>query len=138
MGKRRHYSDEERAEALAVLDANAGNLKRTARDLDIPRATLQEWAGGALEATARRETLEETGVAAGDLVPLGSIIYKKSRKEVHGFGRQARRSRPAADVVGGGPGRVRVPGPRPPAPAPRPGPLPRPPAGAPGERPTAG
>jgi hypothetical protein len=50
MGKRRHYSDEDRAEALAVLDANAGNLKRTARDLGIPRATLQEWAGGRVSA----------------------------------------------------------------------------------------
>src|SRR5271165_5567271 len=38
-----------------------------------------------LEATARRETLEETGIEAGDLVALGSIIYRKSRKEVHCF-----------------------------------------------------
>lgn len=42
-------------------------------------------AGEDLEATARRETLEETGVAAGELVPLGSIDYKKSRKTVHAF-----------------------------------------------------
>jgi predicted NUDIX family NTP pyrophosphohydrolase len=39
-----------------------------------------------LEATARRETLEETGVTAGLLVELGSITYRKSRKEVHCFG----------------------------------------------------
>lgn len=40
-----------------------------------------------LEATARRETLEETAVAVtGPLVPLGSIIYQKSRKQVHCFG----------------------------------------------------
>jgi predicted NUDIX family NTP pyrophosphohydrolase len=38
-----------------------------------------------LEATARRETLEETGVAAGVLAPLGSITYRKSRKQVHCF-----------------------------------------------------
>jgi predicted NUDIX family NTP pyrophosphohydrolase len=38
-----------------------------------------------LEATARRETKEETGVAAGELVGLGSITYRKSRKEVHCF-----------------------------------------------------
>jgi predicted NUDIX family NTP pyrophosphohydrolase len=36
-----------------------------------------------LEATARRETLEETGVTAGALVYLGSMQYRKSRKEVH-------------------------------------------------------
>jgi predicted NUDIX family NTP pyrophosphohydrolase len=40
-----------------------------------------------LEATARRETLEETGVVAvGELAPLGSIVYRKSRKQVHCFG----------------------------------------------------
>ena len=36
-----------------------------------------------LEETARRETLEETGVAAGPLISLGDIVYKKSRKRVH-------------------------------------------------------
>ncbi|HZT79335.1 MAG TPA: NUDIX domain-containing protein [Gemmataceae bacterium] len=41
--------------------------------------------GADLEATARRETLEETGVAAGPLVPLGDMVYKKSRKQVHCF-----------------------------------------------------
>lgn len=38
-----------------------------------------------LEATARRETLEETGVTAGALVSLGNMIYRKSRKQVHCF-----------------------------------------------------
>lgn len=36
-----------------------------------------------LEATARRETEEETGVVAGRLTYLGSMVYRKSRKEVH-------------------------------------------------------
>jgi predicted NUDIX family NTP pyrophosphohydrolase len=40
----------------------------------------------ALEAAARRETEEETGIqVAGPLTPLGSIDYKKSRKTVHAF-----------------------------------------------------
>jgi predicted NUDIX family NTP pyrophosphohydrolase len=39
-----------------------------------------------LEATARRETLEETGVeVTGPLVPLGDMVYRKSRKQVHCF-----------------------------------------------------
>jgi predicted NUDIX family NTP pyrophosphohydrolase len=38
-----------------------------------------------LEATARRETEEETGVVAGPLSYLGSMVYRKSRKEVHCF-----------------------------------------------------
>ena len=39
-----------------------------------------------LEHTARRETLEETGVVAPEaLQPFGSITYVKSRKTVHCF-----------------------------------------------------
>jgi len=38
-----------------------------------------------LEETARRETLEETGVAAGPLFPLGHVEYRKSRKRIHCF-----------------------------------------------------
>ena len=38
-----------------------------------------------LEAAARRETLEETGVVAGELVELGHIDYTRSRKRVYCF-----------------------------------------------------
>jgi predicted NUDIX family NTP pyrophosphohydrolase len=38
-----------------------------------------------LEAAARRETIEEAGIAPGELVQLGSITYRKSRKQVHCF-----------------------------------------------------
>lgn len=38
-----------------------------------------------LEQTARRETLEEAGLVAGDLVPLGNIRYQKSGKVIHAF-----------------------------------------------------
>jgi hypothetical protein len=38
--------DEERALALAALDANAGNVARTARELALPRKTLEGWARG--------------------------------------------------------------------------------------------
>lgn len=41
--------------------------------------------GDDLEATARRETLEEADVRAGELVELGFIDYRKSRKRVHCF-----------------------------------------------------
>jgi predicted NUDIX family NTP pyrophosphohydrolase len=36
-----------------------------------------------LEAVARRETWEETGVQAAELVSLGFMDYRKSRKRVH-------------------------------------------------------
>ena len=42
-------------------------------------------AGEALEAAARRETEEETGVSAQGLLSLGSIEMPKSRKRVFGF-----------------------------------------------------
>jgi transposase-like protein len=46
MPAKRRYSDEERAEALAALDANGGNLSRTARQTGVPRITLRQWAQG--------------------------------------------------------------------------------------------
>ncbi len=42
--------------------------------------------GEALEAAARRETLEETGVhVTGELKSLGHIDYTKSRKRIHAW-----------------------------------------------------
>ena len=41
--------------------------------------------GADLEETARRETREEADVHASDLVSLGFIDYRKSRKRVHCF-----------------------------------------------------
>jgi hypothetical protein len=46
--RRRSYSDEEWATALAALDGNGGNRQRTARQLGIPRKTLATWASGAV------------------------------------------------------------------------------------------
>jgi transposase-like protein len=43
---KRQYSDNDKATALAVLDANQGNVKGTARQLSIPHKTLDEWAKG--------------------------------------------------------------------------------------------
>lgn len=41
------------------------------------------------EEAARRETLEETGVVAKELVSLGHVDYTKSRKRVHCFAGKA-------------------------------------------------
>lgn len=49
----------------------------------IPKGKAEE--GEALEAAARRETLEETGVEAGQLTALGSVELKRSRKRIHAF-----------------------------------------------------
>lgn len=42
----RRYSDNERATALAILDANEGNVNKTAKETGIPRKTLSEWNNG--------------------------------------------------------------------------------------------
>ncbi len=60
----------------------SGNYNRHA-PWSIPKGLPDE--GESLEAAARRETLEETGVTPGRLEPLGSIAYTKSKKQVHAF-----------------------------------------------------
>lgn len=45
MAKRR-YSDKDKAESLAVLDANGGNVAKTSRDTSIPSNTLIDWRDG--------------------------------------------------------------------------------------------
>jgi predicted NUDIX family NTP pyrophosphohydrolase len=70
-------------DGLEVLLVHASGPYNRRSPWSIPKGEPGDDAD--LEATARRETLEETGVTAGGLVPLGSIVYKKSRKEVHCF-----------------------------------------------------
>jgi predicted NUDIX family NTP pyrophosphohydrolase len=72
------------ANGLEVLLVHAsGNYNRRA-PWGIPKGEPDE--GEELEAAARRETLEETGVAVtGPLMPLGHIVYQKSRKHVYAF-----------------------------------------------------
>jgi hypothetical protein len=76
---RRSYSDDERALALAVLDGNGGNCKRTARQLGIARKTLAAWARGSfhpavanLRHQKKREladALEEVAYCLLDAIP---------------------------------------------------------------------
>ena len=70
-------------EGLEVLLVHpSGNYNRKA-PWGIPKGEPGDDAS--LEETARRETLEETGVTAGPLVEIGFIDYKKSRKRVFAF-----------------------------------------------------
>jgi len=74
--------------AIEVLLVHpAGNYNRRA-PWGIPKGApnLDE----ALEATARRETWEETGLTIiGPLVDLGHVDYTRSKKRVHGFAGRA-------------------------------------------------
>ncbi len=65
----------------------AGNYNRRA-PWGIPKGAPDP--GEELEATARRETLEETGINVdGPLVDLGHVDYTRSKKRVHGYAAQA-------------------------------------------------
>lgn len=64
----------------------SGNYNRKA-PWSIPKGEPDP--GEDLEAAARRETLEETGVTAGELLSLGFTDYTKSRKRIHCFGGEA-------------------------------------------------
>ena len=65
--KQRRYSDQERAEALAALAANNGNLSHTARQLGIPRATLEAWAKQKRHAEAAENVAPEKEALADRL-----------------------------------------------------------------------
>jgi len=69
-----------RLEVLLVHPS--GNYNR-GKPWSIPKGIPD--AGEDLEAAARRETLEEAAVAAGELHPLGTIQYRKSGKRIHCF-----------------------------------------------------
>lgn len=72
------------AAGLEVLLVHpSGNYNRRA-PWGIPKGMPGE--GEQLEAAARRETLEETGLQPGELFSLGFIDYRKSHKRVHCFG----------------------------------------------------
>lgn len=57
--KPRRYSDDFRANALAALAANGGDANATAKQLEIPRTTLRQWARGARHPEATQMSQEK-------------------------------------------------------------------------------
>jgi len=60
----------------------SGNYNRHA-PWSIPKGLPEP--GETFEQAARREALEETGLTAGDLAPIGWVDYTRSRKRLHAF-----------------------------------------------------
>ncbi len=71
------------AAGLEVLLVHASGGYNRRAPWGIPKGLPEP--GESLEAAARRETREETGVEAGVLMPLGYIDYTRSRKRIHAF-----------------------------------------------------
>ena len=72
-------------DGLEVLLVHASGNYNRGKPWSIPKGEPDD-ADADLDATARRETLEETGVAVTcPLAPLGKMKYSKSGKEIHGF-----------------------------------------------------
>lgn len=74
-------------EGLEVLLVHPSGPYNRKAPWSLPKGVPDE--GETLEEAARRETLEETGVGPGNLVPLGHVDYTKSRKRIHGFAGEA-------------------------------------------------
>ena len=70
-------------EQIEMLLVHASGNYNRRKPWSIPKGIPDE--GETLEAAARRETIEETGVTPGELVPLGSIVYRKSGKQIFCF-----------------------------------------------------
>ncbi|MBI1903313.1 MAG: NUDIX domain-containing protein [Planctomycetia bacterium] len=66
--------------AVEVLIVHPSGPYNRRAPWSIPKGLPDE--GESDEAAARRETLEETGVTAGELSHLGEVQYQKSRKRI--------------------------------------------------------
>jgi predicted NUDIX family NTP pyrophosphohydrolase len=83
----RHVAGEKENPVLEVLLVHpSGNYNRRA-PWGIPKGLPDP--SESLEETARRETLEETGVRAAELHTLGHVDYTRSRKRVYAFAGRA-------------------------------------------------
>ena len=110
---RRHYSDEERATALAVLTANGGNVTRSAREVGVSRKTLAYWRdnpNGAAPADLRHEKVDDLlamwrriAAKAGALTDATLDIAVPDVKRLDAFTRTSGIATDKAQLLGGGP-----------------------------------
>jgi hypothetical protein len=74
MASKQRYSDEFRADALAALAANGGNLNKTALELRVPWKTLKNWASGARHPEASQMAQNKMGHLADTLERVAFLL----------------------------------------------------------------
>jgi predicted NUDIX family NTP pyrophosphohydrolase len=70
-------------DGVAVLLVHPSGAYNKKAPWSIPKGLVD--AGENWEQAARREVMEETGIVAGEIVPLGTVEYTKSRKTIAAF-----------------------------------------------------
>lgn len=71
----REYTEDDKATALATLQANNGNILRTANELGIPQSTLRKWRAGEGINRAVAPKCEHKKEELGDLFERVSRLY---------------------------------------------------------------
>jgi len=71
---RRHYTEHDKAVALAALEANGGNVSATVRETGVPSATLRLWR----DAPERAAPAEKRSRARGELRDLFKSVAEKA------------------------------------------------------------
>jgi hypothetical protein len=73
------YSDRKKAETLAILDSNGGNLLRTSKETGVPLATLHGWKSNPSEDVS--ELRNKNGIALADECEEIAWIYGSHLKD---------------------------------------------------------
>jgi transposase-like protein len=80
----RQYTEEQKAAALAYLEATGGNQRKTARDCNLPLATLQKWMQGAGVNEAVTEKVVDKTLDLADLFEnelRHALLYAGEKRE---------------------------------------------------------
>jgi transposase-like protein len=79
--QRREYTPDERAAAMAALDANSGNVGRTATQLGIPEPTLRGWTKRPESPPLRALHEQKRNDLAGSLDRLAWRLVREARSK---------------------------------------------------------
>ena len=72
--KKRRYSDEQRAATVAAVAANGGNVQKTAKQLGIPKKTIEHWVKQERHAEAAKNGQLKRGPLADQFLELAAKL----------------------------------------------------------------